>query len=79
MWRDHAGTRKVEQYKSCAGTDGGKGARPAVCANGVCARACVCVCLDCALFALAERQGEKREEVKHLAVKHFNQGASNPA
>lgn len=43
------------------------------------ARMCVCVCFKCALFALAERDGEKEEEVKHLAVKHFNQGASNPA
>lgn len=53
------------------------------CVHKVCVcvrtRVYVCVCLDCALFALAEWDGEKREEVKHLAVKHFNQGASNPA
>lgn len=46
----------------------------------MCANVCLCVCVCSLCFVHPRRRdGEKKEEVKHLAVKHFNQGASNPA
>lgn len=39
----------------------------------------MCVCMEHFCVHPRRRKAEKKEEVRRLAVEHFNQGASNPA